>query len=152
MSTPFRICACGKTASTEQELELFKKNHTCKHGRENICIVCHNKKTTSLYSSKFNNKRKIQNIPVTISGVAGVCRLCHKSTEVFDFHPDDSPSTLTFCNTCLSDAESRKSLLNEYILTFGNKISECEGNERESLLKTLAGRKQAYNFYFNNLK
>jgi hypothetical protein len=42
-TTPLRKCRfCGLIASTEIELELFKINRKCKHGREEVCKYCHN--------------------------------------------------------------------------------------------------------------
>jgi len=150
MSTPFRICACGKTASTEQELELFSKNPTCKYGRANICIECHNKKCNTLYNPKNNAIRKIKNTPIKIPSVIGICKLCFKTTEIFEFHPDNSPKTILFCAVCLDLKNTQKTKYEERVRTLSNMIAETEGDEKQKLINSLQSTKQGYKNYFSD--
>ena len=55
--TVLRKCRyCGLEASTENELEMFKKHKDSKYGREETCKYCHNEYKDTPYPT--NRKRK----------------------------------------------------------------------------------------------
>jgi len=62
MNSPLRKCRmCGKEANTIDELELFMKDKTHKHGRQNICKECLSKKRKEHYWKNHERIRKFQN-------------------------------------------------------------------------------------------
>lgn len=56
MADPLRICRdCGLKAYTFEDLKSFIKNEKGKHGRENICYECQNKRSREYY--KLNREK-----------------------------------------------------------------------------------------------
>lgn len=42
--------SCGLEATTEEQLVLFMKEKTCKHGRANLCVECNKKRSRSWFN------------------------------------------------------------------------------------------------------
>jgi len=80
---------CGLEVYTNEELELFYKDKTCKYDRDNICKKCSN---IQRYKSKAKRQKRYQWEAIQLLG--GKCEACGKEATddtmvCFDFHHKD---------------------------------------------------------------
>lgn len=60
MYEPLRTCkTCGLEAWSEEDLDLFKFDKTCKHNRQLICKECHTRKSKLLWDKNRNEVTRL---------------------------------------------------------------------------------------------
>ena len=116
---PLRKCRyCGKVATTEIDLEQFRKRPAMKHGRDNWCTECFNKahavggkyyEARQRYKSEVFNKKPDEVIKNRVrvftryhQNHGDCCEKC-SSTENLQMHHldyNDRLKTVTLCAKC----------------------------------------------------
>lgn len=80
---PLRKCTfCGLEANCEEDLGLFVKNQSSKHGRMNACTVCFNKNQSNANLSK-NYNISPQDYNVMLMQQNHRCKICERHESEF---------------------------------------------------------------------
>ena len=140
---------CGLEAITIDDLELFAKGNESKHGRQNLCKSCENKRKRehdrTIYLKEYNKKKRVEgcvkfkrternqqlkkNYGIRIEDYEkmfidqnGLCKICLSDNGGKTLHVDHCHSTGKVRGLLCSKCNTALGLFNDNIKTLSNAI------------------------------